>query len=188
MDARQAILDRKTVHRYSTEPVPEGCIERALEAAITAPNHKLTYPWRFIRVGQEARQRLTELYVEGKRQKKGGLTDDQEEAYRQKVANPPELVVPVQELDEDDFRRKEDYATMACAIQNFMVSLRGEGVFSKWTTGSVTRHQETYELLGVDPDAQEIVGFLWVGYPAEESRGDESPPRRPLDEVVRRVP
>lgn len=188
MDVRDAILERRTVHRYSTEPIPDGAIDRALECATAAPNHKLTNPWRFTHVGPEGRQRIEDLYVELKRESSEELTDEQEEQYRRKVGDPPELVVPSQVLADDAFTRKEDYAAVACAIENFMLSLRGEGVFAKWTTGSVTRQPETYELLGIDEDDEEIVGFVWVGYPREDRIDVEKPGRRPLDEVVRSVP
>ncbi len=187
MNVREAILERRTVHRYSPEPIPEGAVERALEAAVAAPNHKLTNPWRFTRVGPEGRQAIEDLYVELKSQDRD-LSEADEQNYRNKVGNPPQLVVPSQVLVDDAFTRREDYAAVACAIENLMLSLRGEGVFSKWTTGSITRHPDTYELLGIDPDDEEIVGFVWIGYPREDHRDLAKPGRRPLEEVVRRLP
>ena len=103
---------------------------------------------------------------------------------RQKLAAPPELIVMVQALDEDEMRRKEDYASIACAIQNMSLVLWAEGVGSKWSTGKVTRHKKTYELCEVDRDHEEIVGFVWVGYPLHTV----SSPRRPLEEVYRELP
>lgn len=185
MDARDAILQRRTVHRYTTDPIPDGAVERALECAIAAPNHKLTYPWRFTRVGADGRQQIEDLYVDLKRSDSDGLSDDDERKYRRKVGDPPELVVPSQVLADDEFRRREDYAAVATAIQNLMVSLRSEGIFSKWTTGSVTRHPETYEILEIDPDDEEIVGFVWIGYPREDRTDVESPARPALDQFVR---
>lgn len=189
MNVRQAILTRRTVQRYTTEPIPEGCVERALECAIRAPNHKLTNPWRFTRVGPETRTRIIELGVEIKRDKCSArgieLSEDKEARIRAKLGNSAEVIVFSQALDDDDFRRKEDYATLACAIQNFMLSLWDEGVGSKWATGSVTRHPQTYEILGIDADREEIVGFVWVGHSSQENF---ETPRRPLDEVYRELP
>lgn len=187
MEARDTILNRRTVHRYSTEPIPDGALDRALEAAVAAPNHKLTNPWRFTRVGPETRDAITDLYVRLKREANDGLSDEQEEEYRRKVGDPPELVVPSQVLADDEFRRREDYAAVACAIENLMLSLRSEGVYSKWGTGSVTRRPEVYDWLDIDEEDEEIVGFVWVGYPREDRREEPKPPRKPLDEVVRHV-
>lgn len=188
MDTREAILTRRTVHRFSDEPLPEGAVERALEAAVAAPNHKLTNPWRFTRVGPEGRRAIEDLYVRLKEAScEGGLTDAQEEGYREKVGDPPELVVVSQMLVDDDFRRREDYAATACAIDNMMLSLWSEGISSKWSTGSVTRHPETYELLGIDPEEERTVGFIFVGYPREDHRDNPKPPRTDLEEVVRKT-
>ncbi len=180
MELQNALLSRRTIHRYTPDPIPDGVVERALEAAIRAPNHKLTNPWRFTRVGPEIREKLTELGIELKGQKKD--VDDQYEVFlREKYGNPAELVVVSQILDDDPFRRREDYAATACAIQNFCLSLWGDGVGSKWSTGSMTRDDRTYRWLDIDPDDEKIVAFVWVGQPDEVP----DPPRQPLEEVVR---
>lgn len=176
------IMDRRTTHFYTEQEVPEELLMRALEAAIRAPNHKLTNPWRFIRVGKETRPKVTELGVNLK------CGDEAPEAHRQRVykklSGPAELVVVVQALDESEMRRKEDYASVACAIQNMSLVLWEEGVGSKWSTGKVTRHEQTYEMCGVDPETEEIVGFIWMGYPLQTGKS----PRKPLEEVYRQLP
>lgn len=186
---RQTILSRRTVQRYTTKPIPEGCIERALECALRAPNHKLTNPWRFRRVGPKTRAPLVELGVELKRTKaadKGReLRPGQVEKIRQKLGNSPGLLVVSQVRTDDAFRSREDYGATACAIQNLMLSLWSEGVGSKWSSGAITRHPQTYELAGIDPREEEIVAFIWVGYP----EGDVIKcPRRPLEEVFTELP
>ncbi len=180
MELRELLLSRRTIHHYEPDPIAEGAIERALEAAIRAPNHKLTNPWRFTRVGPRIRSQLVDLGVELKGRKKE-LTPKYEAKLREKYGNPAELVVVSQIVDDDPFRRREDYAATACAIENFCLSLWSEGVGSKWSTGSMTRDERTYEMLRIDADAEEIVGFVWAGIPKEIP----DTPRRPVDEVLR---
>jgi nitroreductase len=103
---------------------------------------------------------------------------------RKKLATPPVLLVVSQLITEDDFRRKEDYAAVACAIQNISLSLWSEGVGSKWSSGGVTRHEETYQIADVDPVKEEIVGFVWAGY----ADIVPDPPRLPLEQVLRETP
>lgn len=189
MDVRKAILTRKTVQRYSTDPIPDGCIDRALECAVRAPNHKLTNPWRFTRVGPKTREKIVALGIQIKADKasrKGReLTPEYIEKLRSKLGNSPGLLVVSQVLDDDEFRRKEDYASIACAIQNLSLSLWSEGVGSKWATGGVTRHAETYEITGIDPDREQIVGFVWIGHSAPQL---VETPRDPVEEVTRELP
>jgi nitroreductase len=178
-----ALTGRRTVHRYVPEPVDPAILSRALEAAHAAPCHKLTWPWRFTRVGRATREALVQVAIRLK-SARSPLDADRCAALRRKMLDPAELVVVSQVLADDPFRRQEDYAATACAIQNLSLSLAAEGVGSKWSTGGVTRDPETYALLGIDPAAEQIVGFVWVGYAAKEP---PVPPRPPLDTVVRAV-
>jgi nitroreductase len=183
MDVRHVMQERRTVHRYRKEPLPEGAVDRALAVAVLAPNHKLTFPWRFTRVGENARERIADLAVELKRA--GGPLDEAQIApIRGKVLDPAELIVVSLVRCEDPVVAREDYASAACAIQNLSLSLWSEGVGSKWSSGKLTTHPRTYALCGIDPEREEIVGFVWAGIP------DKIPAvaaRPSLDELVRHV-
>lgn len=184
-DAQHTLTTRRTVHDYDpSRPVPEDALARALECAVRAPNHKLTNPWRFTRIGPQAREGIAAL---GVRLKTDGrdLPPPLLEKIRKKFTGAPELLVVTQALDHDEHRRREDYAAVACAIQNLMLSLWSEGIGSKWSSGGVTTHDDTYALAKVPP-GEEIVGFLWIGYPER----DDCPtaPRRPVEEILRLVP
>ncbi|MGE0711607.1 MAG: nitroreductase [Planctomycetota bacterium] len=185
MDVHQALRARRTVHAYQpARALPEGALERALEAAHLAPNHRFTYPWRFVLPGPAARGGLAEVAV-AEAERKRPLTEEGRAKARAKALDPSELVVLCQRLDPDPGVREEDYAAVSCAAQNLMLSLAGDGVGTKWSTGGLTRAPETYALLGVDPAAERIVGFIWAGYPS----ADPAPPARPpLADFVRRIP
>src|SRR4051794_5474118 len=61
MDAIAAIQQRTSIRRYRPDPVRRETIERLLECATRAPNHKLTEPWRFTVLTGTARDRFAEL-------------------------------------------------------------------------------------------------------------------------------
>ncbi len=184
MDVHEALVNRRTVHRFRPGAVPDEVVERALRAATFAPNHKLTWPWRFVFVGREARERLVALNTELKSQGRT-LNDDQRAALRAKMTNPDRLLAVAQVRASNPARAREDYATVAMAIQNLSLSLFADGVYAKWSTGAVTRHPETYRLLGVDPEVQELVGFVWIGLPDSVPAAASRP--EPA-EVTRHVP
>ncbi len=164
----ETIRDRSTIHFFLDKPVSEELIQHALEAAIRAPNHKLTNPWRFIRIGPKTRTKITNIAVALKGQDCGGLSPAAEAKVRKKVGSSPEMIVVIQELNEDLFRRKEDYASVSCAIQNLSLFLWAEGVGSKWSTGGYSRTDALYELLNIDRASQEIVGAIFIGYAEKE--------------------
>lgn len=179
----EAILTRRTVHDYTSEPLPEGALERALEAARWAPNHKLTNPWRFTILGPQARAQLATLAVSIKCPDRD---EDDPVALRvkEKFSNPAALIVVSQVVDEDEARAMEDYAAIACAIQNMSLALHAEGIGTKWSSGAITRHERTLELAAL-PANERSVGFVWVGYAQREPR---QPPRLELEQIVRQVP
>jgi nitroreductase len=186
MNLQELISDRRTIHDYVPGPLPEGSVERAVVAATAAPNHRMTEPWRFVRVGPEARNGLVTLSAE----LKGGASAIGETALQKlkaKMLNPAELLVVCQVLHADPDVAREDFAAIACAVQNAMLSFWSEGLGSKWSTGAITTDERTYRALGIDPAKEAIVGFLWAGRAAKI---DLPKPRRrrPLADVLRSVP
>ncbi len=176
------IKSRRTIHLYQATAVEEHIVDEAISAAHFAPNHKLTWPWRFNCIGPETKSQINALALKMKATN-GPLDDDQLDLFNKKRVNP-QLIVVSQVRSENSVQSKEDYAAVSCAIQNLSLTFAAYGVGSKWSTGSMTKHPIAYELAGVDAECEEIVGFIWYGYAAKTPQ-----PRRPdLDQVYRRVP
>ena len=56
------LVARRSVVKYrNSSALPEGAVRRALEAAILAPNHFLSEPWRFYQAGAATREALVAL-------------------------------------------------------------------------------------------------------------------------------
>ena len=84
----------------------------------------------------------------------------------EKILNVPVLFAITSKRNPSDlFREKEDYAATVCALHNMVLSFWANGVGSMWSTGSITREEQTYQNLGIDPEKEEIIGFLKAGYP-----------------------
>lgn len=179
------MLERRTVHDYLDAPLPAGALERAFEAALSAPNHRMTEPWRFSRVGPVTREELCRISIA---LKAGGEPPRAEvvESTRRKMLKPAELIVVSRVRCDDATTEREDYAAVACAIQNFSLSLWAEGIGSKWSTGAVTCTAASYDALKIDSAAEEIVGFVWVGMPAKEK--PKVPRKLSTHDVVRNLP
>ena len=135
MELHFGLRSRRTIHHFVPGEVPEEVISRALEAAHQAPNHKHTWPWRFVLPGPETRSKLTDLGVSIKANKKS-LSEMETKAIRRKLTSPGALIVVVQHLEGSDFTIREDYASCACAIQNIQLSAFADGFGAKWSTGA----------------------------------------------------
>ena len=169
MKATEAIISRRTIHTFSNEEVPREIIERSIDAANHAPCHRMTFPWRFTNLGKKQRELLFHLQVQIKLGGKS-MEGQKVEKIRNKILTPSHLLVASQVSTNNELQKLEDYAACACAIQNLSLSLVSEGVGSKWSTGRLTTESKTYEIVGINPTEEEIIGFIWIGY------GDPPPP------------
>jgi nitroreductase len=48
MDAMKAILSRRSIRKYTKEPVPDSTVKDILEAAMSAPSAGNEQPWHFV--------------------------------------------------------------------------------------------------------------------------------------------
>lgn len=186
MDIQEAIRARRSIFHFRAEPVPLELVERLLGFGIWAPNHHLTEPWRFTILGEAVRQALAERY--GALQVTKAPADAGSEIRERlraagvaKFLSKPTIIVVSCLQQGDEQRRREDYAATCCAVQNIQLAAWAEGVGMQWSTNALIHDPETYTLLGIDPEQEEILSFLYAGYPAEIP----APRQRSLAEIVR---
>lgn len=171
MTVFDTIRNRRSIYEFKSEPVPREVIARVLETAVWAPNHKLTEPWRFLVVTGKTKEYLAEIYCKIQRKKTksddtGILRKATEKGYA-KIMSKPVVIGVVCKKDEDDFRAREDYAATCCAIHNISLAAWEEGIGMQWSTGGLIRDPDTLRLLNIDPQVEEIIGFLYTGYPSQ---------------------
>ena len=163
METTKAIFERRTLHFFNSQKVQENIIVDSINAANQAPCHKLTFPWKFYSISIKKRNEILDLAIKIKNRKKL-LDQSSKNVIRAKYLNPSHLLVASQKLSVNDLTKKEDYAACACAIQNMSISLASNEVFLKWSSGGIIRDETTYDILKINPELEEIIGFLWVGY------------------------
>tara|TARA_B100000900_G_C20517562_1_gene690751 strand:- start:382 stop:930 length:549 start_codon:yes stop_codon:yes gene_type:complete len=163
MDAKTAIFERRTIHAFNSKKVDEKLIFDAINAANQAPCHKLTFPWRFYSISSSKRNEILKLAIDIKNSQTL-LNENSKKLIRNKFLNPSHLIVSSQILNKDKLIEKEDYAACSCAIQNLAISLASNEVSIKWSTGEIIRSKEIYNILNIDSESEEIIGFIWVGY------------------------
>jgi len=144
--------DRRSVVKYKGA-APAAVVQRALEAAIHAPNHFLNEPWRFRILGPETVRKIKALN-ENKKELFDGV--------------PGWLMVSVVPTAGDKWNPKalEDHAATSCAVQNFMLSLASEGCASKWMTGAMgIPSAKLMEACAVDEAVEHFMGIVFFGVP-----------------------
>ena len=169
MSVLETIAARRSIFDFQPTTVPRERLERALQAAVWAPNHKLTEPWRFIVVGPEAKDRLSRVYARIKQNAAKG--DIAPEALREigrktvkKLMGKPSIVAVTCAVSGDAFLDREDYAATCCAIQNIMLAAWEDGIGMQWSTSGLIEDAEALSVLGVDPERERVVGLLYAGF------------------------
>ncbi len=176
-----AIRDRRTVNFFLPGEVDSRVMERAIELARWAPNHRLTEPWRFYLIGPQTAEAIARYAAELDAAAKG---DRAGEARYQRLKGIPNSFVLTCLRNADELTQMEDYAACSCAAQNLMLYLWQQGLGVKWTSGAITRDPHFYDLLGVDGDAEFIVGHFWYGTP----KVVVSQKRREVSEITTALP
>jgi nitroreductase len=184
MDAIDAIQSRTSVRRYRPDPVSRETIERLLDCAVRAPNHKLTEPWRFAVLTGGAKTRLAEIRAKHRLKKYDDPTSEEararaDKARRETLESPAIIVVMVRTSD-DEITREEDYAAVMMATANLMTAAQSLGLGTYLKTGGVMRDPGLADLVGLG-DGYRVVGILSVGYPAEPAAPRR---RRPAGELT----
>src|SRR6187455_166424 len=124
MNVSDAINTRRSIKKFTTREITREQIETLLAAAVAAPNHRLTQPWRFYVLGPEARAAYGRVLGERKARK---IEDPQAaQSMRDNVvaehrALPAMLAVAVVN-NENPESREEDYAAVLMGIENLSLA------------------------------------------------------------------
>lgn len=178
----EVLRGRRTIDLYLQTRVPDDVLRQAIEAATWAPNHHVTEPWHFYPFGRETIDACLDLVRDIVTKKKDNRQAGEHKA-RSWSEKPGWLLVTCQKSD-DELRQQEDYAACCAATQNLMLYLWKAGIGSKWTTGDITRDPRLYDIAGIDPDREFVVGLIWYGYP----KLTPTQSRKPLDEALTPLP
>ena len=169
MSVLHTIAERRSIFDFQPTAVPRERIERALQAAVWAPNHKLTEPWRFIVVGPACKRRLSEVYARIKQDDvpveiaPEALNEIGRKAGKKLMSKPTVMAVTCA-VSGDPMLDREDYAATCCAIQNIMLAAWEDGIGMQWSTSGLIEDAEALSVLGVDPEREQVVGLLYAGF------------------------
>jgi nitroreductase len=147
-------------------------IEKLIAAAVEAPNHHETEPWRFFVVSGAARDEMGSVLEEALRRRMRG--DDPKRinglavAERAKPMRSPVLIVvavkhDVQERGGERIVPVEDLEAAAAGIQNMLLAAQALGLAAQWRTGEGAFDPHLKAWFGLDA-ADEIAGIVYLGY------------------------
>jgi nitroreductase len=146
--AFQTLLARRSIRRYTGQPVTREQLRRLLEAAMAAPSANNRQPWHFVVVtGRDLLERLAELHPYGKM-----------------LAQAAACIAVCGEP-------QNDYWVQDCAAatENILIAATEMGLGTVWlgVHPGADREHSVRDALGIPPHYSPLC-LISIGYPAEE--------------------
>lgn len=159
-----AIRQRRSIRRFTREPVSDDLVEEILDAARWAPSGLNNQPWRFA-VIRDARvkERLASLTRYGS------------------IIRSADVVIAVFFDTASGYDRTKDLQSIGACIQNMLLAIHESGLGGVWLGEILKSGSEVKSLLQA-PDAYEFMAAVAVGHP--DGKPPRSPARRPVSELV----
>jgi nitroreductase len=157
MDAYEAIITRRSIRAYTSQPIPPELIQQLLTAAMSAPSAGNQQPWQFIVVTERNMlDALADVLPYGKMLRQAPLA----------------IVV----CGDQQLQTHAGYWVQDCsaATQNLLLAAHASGLGAVWL-GVYPREQRVADvrrLLGI-PEHVVPLCVVSIGYPAEQ-KGPEN--------------
>lgn len=190
---------RRSVRRFSPQPVPPELVQELMTAATWAPSAHNRQPWRFVVLQSgESRERLAQAMGASYYRDllKDGVTDEvaalQVERSRQRIVQAPLAVLLCLDMNQVDAyadapRQQAAYLMMtqsvALAGGYLLLAAHAHGLGGVWMCAPLFAPAAVRQALELPP-AWEPQALLLIGYPA---RIPPAPARRELAKVTRYV-
>jgi nitroreductase len=167
MDVLTAIKTRRSIPLVKEDAVPKELIEKILEAGTWAPCHYRTEPWQFYVLAGNGRKKLGEALadiategVEDKVEAENKRIKAEQKPFRAPVI----IAVAAKPIINEKVIVKEEFAAVSSAIQNMLLAAHALGLGAIWRTGKPAYHPRMKQLFSLQGH-EEIVGFIYIGYP-----------------------
>lgn len=199
------ITTRRSIRKYTSDPVPDDMIDKILEAARWAPTGENHQPWRLIvvrdpetrkTIGRMARVGIgffmTTEYCMGRMRQFEGIEDPKAREKVERfmytgevsafVGKAPLLIVVAGRCDALD----TPYDLSACA-ENMLLEAHSLGLGACWVNGPAASRRgeiKMQELLGIPPGMAEYKVFTVLAFGWPEGARKNPRPKKPIEEIV----
>ena len=192
MEFRDVIYSRRSVRKYSGQPVPDEILEEILQAGLAAPSAVNLQPWYFVAIQSREEREKFNAVMEQVGEKVRAELEERFPNHPDTVAESQRFIrslggAPVVILGfcyKEDYLNYEDDAleSVSAAMENMLLTACSLGLGGCWLTAPIQTGlapdiQRTYA-----PGKGRLVGVLSIGYAADG--GGTSPKRKPGRYVI----
>lgn len=183
METFEAITTRRSVPKPGGGAPSKQELLRLLDAAVRAPSHHLTQPWRFVVLTGSALEELGDAWAAG--EEAGGSDPSKVSAARTKPLRAPAIITVIEQphLENPKVVEVEEHHAVGAAMQNILLAAHDMGLGAMLRTGPAARMDQVRDHLGVKPE-EFIAGFIYVG---ERAGGEDTRPMTRRDPASERT-
>jgi nitroreductase len=163
LDILDEIRSRRSVRKFTPEPVSDELIDRILEAGRWAPSGLNNQPWRFAVVKD-----------------RGLITEISKLTHYGKVVRAAQVLIPVFIATEKIYHREKDIQGIGACLQNMLLEIHSLNLGAVWLGEIIRSNLPIKHLLGLGSDL-ELMAVIALGWPDEKPRMTK---RKTLKELV----
>lgn len=186
MEVGEAITRRRSIRRFTDQPVPREMIEKVLSAAVLAPSAKNRQPWRLVVLQGAARVKLARLMEEGAAfvEARGESCGSCRNSARIVAQAPVTILVFNPEYHHEGLifdhasYNAPDIQSIGGMVQTMLLAAEDAGLGTLWICDILFAYSLIRDWLGRD---EEMVTAVSIGY-AEGN--PEARPRTPWQEIT----
>jgi nitroreductase len=209
MDLFEAIKGRTSIRRFKDRPVPDGDIERIVDAGRLAPSANNTQPWSFLvikdkktlnKMAGAVREMIDRMVPHAEDEKQAQRLNAYKGTYYTFFEKAPVVIAVFMEgydASSNKLLGRMGYSTeevrrlrpdpglqsVAAAVEHMLLAAHTLGYGSCWMTGPLVAQEAFEKILGYGKE-KFIVALLPVGVPDEHP---EARPRKALDAIIMRI-
>ncbi|QIR14298.1 NAD(P)H nitroreductase [Shewanella aestuarii] len=164
MQASELLLTRQSAPRLIAPGPNEQQLDFILNAGARVPDHGALTPWEFILAQGDGLTRLADIFINAA---KANNADDAfiEKAAKMPMRAPLVIIVVAKTQHHPKVPVLEQQIAAGCAVMAMQQAAFSIGLGAVWRTGGFAFDANVHQSLGLN-EADQIVGFLYVGTPA----------------------
>jgi len=192
MDVLQVIKNRRSIHTFQPQEVPDDILIDIFSYASYAPTHYMKEPWNIKMYQGEGRHKLIDESMAS--YKRLGMFETGSEVKTEKmIASMKDFLLDIPHhaliympIEEDPVRYEEEYAAVCAFIQNAQLAAWIFGVGMLWTITPYMHDAEFVRRIGLCPDEEKVVAVMQIGYPEKVPRNRGRTPIQEKIEFIRK--
>jgi nitroreductase len=163
MNIFELIRSRRSIRKFTGQPVPDETVDRIIEAGTWAPSGLNNQPWRFAVVRDE-----------GLKEKIAPLT------HYSRIIREADVLIAVFLDNDASYDRTKDCQAIGACIQNMLLVIHSNGLGAVWL-GEILKSKDEVRKIIDAPESHELMAVIALGHPAGQGG---KPGRKSLEETV----